>query len=194
MNEDIIGLFDMDGTLFDYTGKLREDLRPLMGPNEEEPENLWDESLPHIKARMDLIKSIPGWWRNLPKLEAGWEVLAVAKDIGFKIKILTKGPAKKPLAWAEKVECIRQWLGDCPIDIAGEDKTGQYGRFLCDDYPPYLLGWLKYRPRGLGILIENETNKDFTHDQVLHYNGKNLEEIKEALRAVYARKPGDHWK
>lgn len=51
MNEDIIGLFDMDGTLFDYTGKLREDLRPLMGPNEEEPQNLWDESLPHIKAR-----------------------------------------------------------------------------------------------------------------------------------------------
>jgi 5'-nucleotidase len=186
-----IGLFDMDGTLFDYEGQLRKDLRLLMSPGEEEPETLWDESKPWIKQRMAVIKRQPGWWRNLPKFQLGWDILEVAKRIGFDLKILTKGPASNPIAWAEKVECISHHFdGSMNIDIVGQSKSGQYGRFLCDDYPDYMKGWLTYRPRGLGVLIANKDNEGFDHPNVIRYDGTNLLAIEHVLIDVYEREPG----
>lgn len=190
-----ICLFDMDGTLFDYDGAIRRDMRKLMSPEEIEPEDLYDESKPYLKERMDLIKSIPGWWRDLPVHKLGWEVLEKVRELNFKIKILTKGPNSKPLAWAEKVECVYNHFGkSIKPDIVGEDKSGVYGHVLVEDFPPYVLGWLKHRPRGLCIIINDKKNKDFCHDNVIRYDGKNIEEINRHLVAVTKRKEGEHWR
>lgn len=192
--KDPIALFDMDGTLFDYDGQLRRDLVPLMGPGEELPDNLWDESKPWLKARMGLIKSVPGWWRDLPKLQAGWDVLEQARAVGFEPHIITKGPGSRSRAWCEKHQCIVRHFGDgVSVDIVGKDKSATYGRVLVEDYPPYLDGWLKHRPRGLGILIDNPNNRDFQHPNVIRYTGDNLLAVRTALKAAFDRRPNDHW-
>jgi 5'-nucleotidase len=192
MTDQPVGLFDMDGTLFDYDGQLRCDLEKLMSPGEVMPDNIFDEKLPWLKARMDLIKSQPGWWRKLPIFRLGWDVLYVADKLGFDCHILTKGPWSKPQAWAEKVECIQyHFNGSIGIDIVGESKGGRYGRFLVDDYPPYVEDWLKHRPRGLVIMPAHDYNKSFTHQRVIRYDGSNLNQVQEALVIVKNRKDGE---
>jgi len=71
-NDENIGLFDLDGSLADYDGQLLADLEKLRSPIEERITHVRPaDDLPHIKARMDLIKRQPGWWANLPLLEKG---------------------------------------------------------------------------------------------------------------------------
>lgn len=190
-----IGLLDMDGTLYDYVGQLRRDLVPLMSPGESVPDDLWDEGLPWIKARMDMIKSLPGWWYKLPRLSLGWQVYDMAEGLEFEIHILTKGPATKSRAWAEKHRRIVKDFGDKAVtNIVGGGKGSYYGTFLCDDYPPYLIDWLRHRPRGLGVMIAHDYNKDFTHPNVIRFDGTNRTEVEDALKAVASRSDGEHWK
>lgn len=191
---DIIALFDMDNTLFDYEGKLKTDLKSLMSAGEEEPEDIWDETKPWLKARIDLITSVPGWWRTLPKFQLGWDLYDLCDHLGFECHVLTKGPRQKSFAWSEKVDCIQQHFGDAVnIDIVGKDKRGSYGRVLVDDYGPYILGWLEHRPRGLAIMPAHTYNEGFEHPNVIRYTGGNLEEIQRLLVAVKQRRPGEHW-
>jgi len=188
-----IGLFDMDGSLVDYPGQLRQDLLKLQGPNEPPLDDIWAaEKLPHISARMRLIKSLPGWWRNLPTIEAGMQIFNLARSMGFHNNILTKGPRNQPMAWQEKVEWCRASLPPgTPVHIT-EDKGLFYGKFLYDDFPEYILSWLEHRPRGLGIMPVNEWNKSFTHPQVVKWDGTNLEEVTRALKACLDRPMGEH--
>lgn len=195
-----ICLFDMDGTLFDYEGTMRADLTKLRGPNEPDPMtmNIWDEdAYPWLTARMHLIKMVPGWWRKLPKLKEGWEIYNIVKKIGFQTQILTKGPSSKPHVWSEKVRCIRKHFAKEEISSINitEDKKGQYGRVLVDDFGPYMDKWLKHRCRGLGIMPVNTNNKDYKHENVVKYDGStdSLAEVFRALRAAYRRAPKQHW-
>jgi 5'-nucleotidase len=192
-------LVDMDGTLFDYEGQLRFDLQRLASPVEpnvftDRSIDLWDEKYPYIKARSDLIKSVPGWWRTLPKFQLGWDVYWTAMDIGFCCKILTKGPNSKSLAWKEKLECIRDHFGeDMPVDIVGKDKSGVYGRVLVDDYPTYMEDWLKHRPRGLGIMPAHPYNKGYKSPRVIRYDGTNLDQVRKVLQLAYDREQKEDW-
>lgn len=192
-----IALFDMDGTLFDHDAQMRADLERIASPGETIPEILHDcENIPWMKARFDLIRRQPGWWRNLPYFELGWDVLSVCQHIGFCCHILTKGPKSNSNAWAEKVECIHHHLGrDFPIDIMGKDKDHRYGRVLVDDYPKYLEGWLEHRPRGLAIMPDHPYNRDFQHPNVIRYAGKeDMPLVEKVLQAAYDRKSGEHWR
>lgn len=200
-----IALFDMDQTLFDYEGQLRRDLALLRSPGEIDPvtlENLWNIDEPWIKARMNLIKMYPGWWRNLPRLQIGWTVLEMCRQIGFKIQILTKGPDHKPHVWAEKVECVRacEELQNSIIHITGDDECGHgkgqvYGTVLVDDYPKYITAWLKFRKRGLVIMPLNNYNREFYHPNVIAFDGcDSCDTVKKALQAAYARKEKQYWR
>lgn len=191
-----IALFDMDNTLFDYEGQLTRDFKKLMAPGEEFV-GIWDDddSKPYIKARTELIKRVPGWWRDLPIYQPGWDIFHEADMLGFENHILTKGPKSKAHAWGEKVECITNHFGDSiNIDVVMKDKSGRYGRVLVDDYPPYVLGWLQWRPRGLAIMPAHSYNKDICHPNIIRYTGDNMAEVKAALKAVKDREPGVHWK
>lgn len=209
MDNKPIALFDMDGTLCDYQGQLRRDMIALMSSEEKEYYNLFDDEKPWLKARMDLIKSKPGWWRKLPRLQLGWDIFSVTQALGFEIEILTKGPRGNRRAWKEKCEWIDDHFGaaesnddiywcrkadhEISVNIVGKDKSRYYGHILCDDFPPYILGWLEHRPRGLGIMISNEHNIKCEHPNLIHYNGTNLEVVIQHLKAVMARKPGERW-
>ncbi len=198
-----IAHFDMDGTLFDYNGAMLRDLKALAAPEEDIVlENvvnlhLLDEVFPHMKARMDMIKKVPGWWRDLQRHQPGWDVYEVAKRIGFCCKILTKGPWTKSQAWAEKHECIHKHFGhDVELTMVSgqEDKGNVYGRVLVEDHEPYILSWLQHRKRGLVILIDQPYNQGFEHERVVRYRGDNLEEVRTVLQAAWDRESKQHWK
>lgn len=189
---DNIGLFDLDGSLADYDKAALSGLRLLSSPTDtplEIPRQADEE--PHLKARLDAITRQPDWWLNLEPIEMGFQVLELARKIGFQIHVLTQGPKTKPLAWKEKVEWCQKHLGsDVDIHIT-RNKGLVYGKFLYDDYPEYMLKWLEYRPRGLGIMPAKPDNKNFQHPQVVRWDGTNIDEIADRLQAMYKRLPGE---
>jgi hypothetical protein len=146
-----IGLFDLDGSLANHDKAVFEGLAALKGPDEPAVEDVRDAyQIPHLKARIDLITKQPSWWLNLEPIPMGFQVLRLAKEIGFQIHVLTQGPKTKPLAWKEKVEWCQKHLGpDIDIHIT-RNKGMVYGKFLYDDYPEYMLKWLEHRPEGWG--------------------------------------------
>jgi hypothetical protein len=189
-----IALFDMDGSLADYDGAMVRDLEALRSPEEPPvpPENLWQlEKRPHILARMRLIKGQPGWWLNLAPIPLGMEVLALCQRLGFEIHVLTKGPKRHSQAWDEKVQWCQHHIGpDVDIHVTS-DKGMVYGKLLYDDYPDYMLRWLRHRPRGLGIMPVAPHNRDFTHPNVVRWSGTNIEEVARAITAAKNRNPGE---
>jgi 5'(3')-deoxyribonucleotidase len=189
-----IGLFDMDGSLTDYEGQLTADLQKLMSPEEKscyKGVSVWKlEEHPHFRNRIRMIKAQTNWWLNLPEIRLGLGVLNIAQEIGFDIHILTKGPKWHPQAWKEKVEwCQKRFGRNIDIHITS-DKGIVYGKFLYDDYPEYMFRWLKFRPRGLGIMPVNDNNRDFEHPQVIKFDGNNYDVVEDALKTCYNRKVG----
>lgn len=167
---ELICLFDLDGTLADFDGAMREQMRLLASPGEVDFYPIEQDIEPvHITFRRRMIKRQPGFWRNLLELPSGFEVLRIAISCGFKIAVLTKAPKKNFNAWSEKVEWVHKHL---PVDEAGiivnlvEDKGLVYGKVLVDDYPPYINRWLKWRPRGWVVMPDQPWNQNFEHPQV----------------------------
>lgn len=60
---------------------------------------------------------------------------------------------------------------------------GVHGKILVDDWPPYITRWLEWRPRGLVIMPTQKHNAEYTHPQVIRYDGENIEEVAKALKA-----------
>lgn len=186
-----IGLFDLDGSLADYEAQLKRDLTKILGEEDLKKFNelgMWkaDEQEP-FKSLIRLIKNQSNWWKNLPLIGEGLVIFDLSTNIGFKNHILTKGPKHYPQAWKEKVEWCQQLFGkDIDIHITS-DKGMVYGKFLYDDYPDYMLCWLKRRPRGLGIMPVNKFNKDFSHPRVIKWDGTNYDEVKAALEKCFVR-------
>lgn len=190
-----IALFDMDGTLFDLDSRMKEELEKMRSPDEPEISNPF-EDLPWLENRRRAIKRVSGFWRSLPKWKPGWDILEIAKEIGFDIHILTKGPSSKGMgiSWMEKMECIRDHFGsDVTLHIS-ENKSVTYGRVLVDDFESYVKDWLHRRCRGLSIMPAHEYNKDFKHPNVIRYDGTNHNEVRLALQAAYDRDAKEHWR
>lgn len=190
MIENIV-LIDLDGTLCDYQDRLFRDLELISSPDDPKVKDLHNTP-PWIEKRIDLIRSVPGWWKSLKPIESGFDILEMCNDIGFDIRILTKGPRRTKIAWTEKVEWVHEnVVPDYPntqVTIT-EDKGLVYGKVLVDDFGPYMNRWLKWRPRGLGIMPVTNWNKDYYHPNVIRYDGTNKQEVKEALKVCYERLP-----
>jgi hypothetical protein len=188
-----IALFDMDNSVADYEGALLRDLELLRGPTEPvvTAETIWSPATPDaIRNRMDLIKRQPGWWFDLKPIAQGMDILNLCRRLGYDVHILTKGPKRHPNAWEEKVRWCQKYLGaDVDIHVTS-DKGLVYGKLLYDDYPDYMLRWLAHRPRGLGIMPVTASNRDFTHPNVIRWDGHNLEEVTRAVVAAQGRVPG----
>ena len=186
--EDNIALFDMDGTICNYDlglflalEKLRSPLEPrFTGP-------LRDGAPDYIKKRADMIRADKEWWANLPRFQLGWDILCVARGLGYRIMILTQGPKKNPNAWSGKKIWIDSNLGENVDVTMTRDKSLVYGKVLADDFPGYIQGWLKWRKNGLVIMPASEENKDYNHPQVIRYTGENLKQVRESMERVKSR-------
>lgn len=178
--KDKICLFDLDGTLANYDAQLLHDLNKIKSPNEPIiTDTHFDGNPDWIEQRRHIITNQNGWFLNLKKFQLGFDILYICKEIGYKISILTKGPSTKYAAWSEKLQWCHKHLGKDEIEgvTICHDKSLVYGNVLCDDYPPYIESWLKYRPRGLVIMPAHNFNKDYKHPNVIRYDGFNLLEI-----------------
>lgn len=185
-----IALFDMDGTLCDYSKAMKRDYNSIKTP--EEPEYIdFSENLPeHIENRTKLIRNQPGWWQNLEKFQPGFDILKLAQELEFEIYILTKAPRNAVNAWTEKVKWIQKEVPNARITLT-QDKGIVYGKVLVDDHIPYIKKWLQNRPRGLVIMPAHPWNENFTHPNVIRYDKTNLDKIKKALELVKNRQGKD---
>jgi 5'(3')-deoxyribonucleotidase len=181
-----LALFDMDGTLADYHTKLKTDMENIAAPNEDVNYDYHGIMPNHIFKRKNLITSQPGWWLGLDCLQLGWDIYHMCVIIGYEIMILTKGPIDRHNSWAEKLQWCKKYVQDNNITVT-TDKSIMYGRVLVDDYPDYMLSWLKYRPRGVGIMPKSEMSKGFSHPQVIIYDGTNKDEVKNVLIKSFER-------
>lgn len=184
-----VALIDMDGTIADFDGQMRADLRKLASPNEPPvaigPD---DEEPAWLQARKKLIKTQPGWWRNLPKYEPGFEVLDILRELEFTLMVVTKGPWGTHSAWTEKVEWCRQHIPDAAVTIT-EDKGLVYGKVLVDDWPAYGVRWLEWRPRGLLVVPAHPWNTldkfpPSLHPNIFRYTSGTHRELRERLKAI----------
>lgn len=179
-----IALFDLDGTLADYDGQLLKDLNLIK--SEFEPPPVLHQNIEYIEARRHMITSQVGWFLKLEKFQLGWDVLELAKKIGYSISILTKGPSTKHIAWSEKVEWCNRYLADYIEGVTIAHEKGMvYGALLVDDWPSYVESWLKHRPRGLVVMPANDNNIGYTHPQVVRYDGSNLDEVNARMLARF---------
>jgi hypothetical protein len=180
-----IALFDMDGTLADYDGKLKADLLRIASPEDPPVEAIYGNLPPHIEARRHMITTQLGWWLGLEPFRLGWDILEVIRSLDFRIVILTKGPSSKPGAWSEKVQwCSKHLNGMIEGVTITHDKGLVYGKVLVDDFPAYIERWLEWRPRGLVIMPAHDHNQGFSHPNVVRYDGTNLAVVRERLLTV----------
>ena len=185
-----IALVDMDGTLADFDKSMQERLEELRSPDEDPAlADTQFEEMPHMKARRRLIKAQPGFWRELERLEAGFEILAMLDSLKFRCNILTKGPRKATNAWKEKVEWCMEHVDHMPITIS-EDKGLVYGKVLVDDWPEYVARWIEWRPRGFVIAVSQPWNVDIEKlsPNVIRYTGDLAQQasILERLKVIRA--------
>ena len=192
MRQDKIVLFDMDGTLADYDGQLLKDLEKIRSKYEPKILDVHCD-IDYVEARRHMITSQAGWWLKLPKFQLGWDVYNQCQYLGYKIAILTKGPASKYNAWSEKLQWCHAHLGKDNISgvTITHDKGLVYGNVLVDDFPDYIEAWLKFRPRGLVVMPAHEFNKTFKHPDVIRYDGTNMNEVVCRLLEQYNRKQID---
>ena len=179
-----IALFDIDGTLADYNGRMRHDLKKLQGPGETEYALHDHKSPEYFGVRLDLIKSQTGWWLSLPKLTLGFDVLRVAQELGFQVQVLTMGPHNTPSAWSEKVQWCHLHIGRSVKVTVTEDKSLVYGKVLVDDTPEYLQSWLDLHPKGWGVVPAQPANEGFEHPRVVRYDGSNLDLVRRRMQSI----------
>ena len=186
-----IALVDMDQTLCDYEGAIEKRVAKALGGYINTPHGGWYNE--EYKGIVELIKTNPGFWRTLPKIELGFKIVELLKEQGFQLHILTKGPYKSTSAWTEKVEWCREHLPGVPVTIT-EDKGLMYGKLLVDDWPIYCEAWLKFRPRGLVIMPAYHYNEGFDKlhpGQVIRATKDNLDEVKKLIEKVSKRQAGE---
>jgi 5'-nucleotidase len=180
-----IALFDLDGTLADYTGSMQAYLEAMRSPGDPPVGDDWFGDIPAWLAnRVKLIKTQPNWWSDLPLLKDGKFLWDHAQKIGFETHILSKGPWKNSMAWKEKVDWCHKHLENMVINLT-EDKGIHYGTLLVDDYPDYITRWLQWRPRGVVIMPDRNINRGFEHPQVFRY--KYTEDGKKAAAEILQR-------
>jgi len=182
-----IALYDMDGTLCDYQGQLTNDVRKMQSP-EEDPYTIMKRDPDHIREMIQVIRKVPGWWRDLPKFQLGFDVWELTTRLGFRNCVATKGPYNNPPAWGEKMEWCKNHLPSGTVIHITEDKSALYGRVLVDDWPPYIKAWLKHRPRGLVVMPAHPYNEEFKHPQVVRYDGSKESFAEVQLKLIAVKK------
>jgi hypothetical protein len=127
--------------------------------------------------------SASGFWRELAPRAAGFELLQLLRDAGFRVHVLTKGPYDAPQVWADKVAWCRSHLPDVPV-IVTDDKTRVHGHVLVDDWLPYVECWQRQWPAGLAIVPAQPWNLQVALGPLrIRDDGTNRDAVSAALRS-----------
>lgn len=182
---ELVANIDLDGTVADFDMAMHVHMVAMQAP-EEKPFEFgdlmnFDNLPPYLEERMRSIKDRPGFWDELKPIPLGMEVVELMRYHGYKLQVLTKGPGRHPVAWAEKVRWSQKYLPDAGISIT-TDKGLAYGRVLFDDWPPYIERWLTWRPRGKVFMRDTPGNRHFSHPNVIRVSSMDdLKAVSEAL-------------
>ena len=181
-NQKRIALVDLDGVLCDYNKGMIKSLEKMHGPNDPPLDSYttWHDTPDYLYQRMEFIKSNGEWWENLPRFELGFDVMAILIEMDYYISILTQGPKRHPEAWSHKLRWCYKNVPDLDVTIT-RNKSLVYGKVLVDDYPEYIDAWLAHRPRGLVVMPANSMNADYTHPNMIRYDGTNLDEVRKRI-------------
>lgn len=156
-NDELVALVDLGDTLADCTPALRAALAHLRQPGEREGDEALIPLPPYLESRRRAVMSAPGFWRELPPREEGFELLSLLREAGFRVHVLTKGPYDAPQVWADKVAWCRAHLPDAPV-IVTDDKARVHGHLLVDDWLPYVERWQCQWTAGLAIIPSQPWN------------------------------------
>ena len=95
---DNIALIDLDGTVCDHDGALERDLNLLRSPSEPLINiSKWrDKSkMPsHISSRTYMIRDRSCWWRDLPPIKQGMDLVGAMSKMGYRISTDPRSKAK----------------------------------------------------------------------------------------------------
>jgi len=84
MNEEATSptaLIDLDGTVANYDQEMRKSLEQLRSPDEPPLGDDFHHGPPWLEARKRLIRRVPGFWQDLPRIERGFEVVESVRDV-----------------------------------------------------------------------------------------------------------------
>ena len=146
-----VALVDLGDTLADCTPALRAGLARLRQPGESADDEALEPLPAHLESRRRALLAAPGFWRALAPRAAGFALLGLLRDSGFRVHVLTKGPRDAPQVWADKVAWCREHLPGVPVTVT-DDKARVHGHVLVDDWPPYAQAWQRQWPGGLVIV------------------------------------------
>jgi hypothetical protein len=107
--------------------------------------------------------SLPGFWRKLAPRASGFTLLALLRDAGYRVMILTKGPQQPVHAWGDKVDWCREHLPGVPVTVT-DDKSAVPGDLLVDDWLPYVDRWQQRWPAGRVIVPAHPWNDRMVPD------------------------------
>ena len=182
---DNVILFDLDNTLVDWDEQILKDMNSLRSENEPEIISLPKGRLKnYLRKRMDFIMQNIQWWENLKIRQIGMDIWNLAGELEFERVILTQGPRKNPKAWTGKKLWVDKNLGQDTKLIITRDKTLVDGAVLVDDWPLYIIPWLKEHPTRHIILPMHHHNTTFTNKQAIKYTGKNLSDIRNLFNSI----------
>ena len=185
MNMKKIALFDMDDTLCAYREKLLRDLMDNLGEDSLNGLDLFqEERIPlAIRQKIKQIRQQKGWWATLPFVPSGMELWSYLGSLEFERHLLTKAPYRKEDSngWSEKFEWHKLFLPEADNFTETLDKQYSFGNVLVDDWPAYILPWLKRWESSVAILPVHPYNLNFKHPRAIHYDGKNFGELEKFL-------------
>jgi 5'-nucleotidase len=139
------------------------------------------------ESRRRIVMAAPGFWRNLPPLAVGFELLELVRELGFSVHVVTKGPHDAPAAWGDKVSWCRRHLPGVPV-IVTDSKTLVFGHVLIDDWPPYVHDWQQQWPAALAVVPVQPWNEGLpVSPRLLRYDRAHRAEVRDALRELSAR-------
>lgn len=188
---ELVANIDLDGTVANFNKGLLSALNEIRNPIEPEYTSQHLDNPPDwLEARMGYIKRHPGFWRNLEPIPIGLQVVDLIRDAGFRLNVLTKGPKRSTSAWSEKVEWSHEHLPDAQVTIT-ESKSLVYGKVLFDDWPAYVSGWLRWRPRGLVLMLDHPWNQEYSHPNVVRIRGEG--DFPEVQRTLALKVAGYPW-
>ena len=130
--EDHIALVDLDGTVADCDGALRDAMETLRSPDEpartDTPIHRGTSQDGSTPARiLAELEKDPAWLRSRGR----------ASESRVWLHVLSKGPRKNGSAWGEKLEWSIEHLPDATVTVTGDKSASRTVACCSTTFPPY---------------------------------------------------------